>query len=382
VLVFWKITKEKKNKKTEILGVMTMGKSISLSRGERILNFLVTILVPVASFLITIFDSYMFKPDWQSGKAWDYALILLNGEVSIYFYPFLVYAMISMVLFLWSPEQYSNRFFVRFGIYTGTLLAFQFLIIVLIAVSSINIFVYVFIAVGLLVPILIKWIYSKARKKFGNKNLKYFLVSLFMIAFLLTIVYDFIEDILFLGVLLILASGPFWCLIISSRISIKLLRIYEFSNQERRKFGISLIAWLVPFLISWRLAYLKMLEIYSSLPTSPPDCYIATAVAKGHSCFVKSKPVVCENKFVIWINSQLKTFKCAELFLFAVWPEAHRIVRMIYDIVGPPLARLIIHPIQADLIYIILKPFEWLTKLTMRIIIPDFEQLADSIYTP
>lgn len=362
-----------------------MEQNISLSRGERIIYFLVTILLPVASFLITTLHPDIVSPIYVNENLSDYALILLRGDTSIYFYPFLVYSMICMFLFLWSPERYSISMFIRFGIYTGTLLALQYSIIMLIAFSGYFIFGYLLLSaglgVGLLVPIIIKWVYSNAKKKIGNRNILYILAGLFLIVLLLSVINDWDWFSLFMLLIFsILVSGPFWCLVISTRISIKLIKTFGLSKQEKRKFGVGIVAWLVPFLISWRLAYQKMLDIYTSLPTSPPHCYIATAVAKGHPYFVRSKPVAFESECEIWVNSQLRVFKCAELFLCTVWPRAHRIVRAIYDVLGPPLSRLIIHPTQADAIYIILKPVEWLTKGILRVIIPDFEQLADTIY--
>ncbi|MGD8457048.1 MAG: hypothetical protein PVF83_11730, partial [Anaerolineales bacterium] len=234
-----------------------------------------------------------------------------------------------------------------------------------------------FLAEGLIVPGIIKWMFSLAKKR--KRYTFYIIFGLFLLILLLLHIY-FWDDVILLAVgIFIFIFGPFWCFIISINISIKLLKIYELSKQENRKSVVGLIAWLVPFLVSWRLAYIKMLQIYSSFPP-PPHCYIATAVAKGHPSFVKSKPVDFRDGCVVWVNAQLRTFKCAELLLSVIWPKVHQIIRAIYDVFGPPLARLIVHPIQADLVYIILKPVEWVIKIIMRIIIPDFERSVDSIY--
>ena len=138
---------------------------------------------------------------------------------------------------------------------------------------------------------------------------------------------------------------------------------------------------MVTFLIvAWRIAVLKTLEVYASLPTSPPDCYIATAAAKGHPRFVKSKPVVTGNDRIIWINVQMKYFKCADLALMVIFPGGHKICREIYDLLGTSLARIITHPVLADIVYITLKPVEWSIRAMMKVLFPGVDEVVNRIY--
>ena len=108
------------------------------------------------------------------------------------------------------------------------------------------------------------------------------------------------------------------------------------------------------------------MEVYASLPESPPDCYIATASAQGHQKFVKSMPVLLANGQVMQVNAQLKTLKYAEFALMAISPRTHKFLRKIYDVIGQALAKKITRPILADISYLALKPFEWTAKIVLK----------------
>ena len=79
----------------------------------RVLYGLITIVLPIASFALA-FDGGL-GPEWQSGQVSDYAMLMLHGPVSLFFSPFLAYAMLSMLLLLIAPGRFASRFAVRFG---------------------------------------------------------------------------------------------------------------------------------------------------------------------------------------------------------------------------------------------------------------------------
>jgi hypothetical protein len=125
---------------------------------------------------------------------------------------------------------------------------------------------------------------------------------------------------------------------------------------------------------------LLMLNKYSQLPlTRPNDCYVCSAAAYGHKQIVLSKPVVILGQ-VHMINHQLQRLKFLEFALMAVFPLCHRMIRSIYNRVGPVIAR----PARksrwyADACYLSLKPIEWLAVFVQTIArIP--ESKIDRIY--
>ena len=124
-----------------------------------------------------------------------------------------------------------------------------------------------------------------------------------------------------------------------------------------------------------------MYELYAELPPVPPNCYIATAVAQGHPKFVGSRTVQLADGQSMQVNRQLQIFKCAELALMAVTPQLHKVMRKMYDLIGKPLASKIQHPILADAAYLLLKPFEWMAKFVLRLIIGNAQFDSISIYS-
>jgi hypothetical protein len=124
-----------------------------------------------------------------------------------------------------------------------------------------------------------------------------------------------------------------------------------------------------------------MYELYAALPAQPPpDCYIATAAARGHPRFVHSQVVIFTEGKSMRVNRQLQILKCAELALLAVNPRLHKLLRQIYDVVGKALARKIQNPFLADMAYLLCKPWEWCAVLVLKRITPDFELIARSMY--
>ena len=55
-------------------------------------------------------------------------------------------------------------------------------------------------------------------------------------------------------------------------------------------------------------------------------------------------------------------------------------MRGVYDIIGPVLARMLIHPVLADGAYLALKPFECVAGIAMKCILSDIDELARKVY--
>jgi hypothetical protein len=350
---------------------------VPIALSMRLLYAIVTVILPIVSFALAFND---FGPEWQSGKLGDYTQIMLGGEVSQIFYPFLAYSIISMVLLLISPLRFSKYFIVRLGIYTGVVLSLQYAILLIISFPETGLF----IIGGISFPFVASWIYSRLKTRF-DLRITWVIIIGGLFCFLLIwyiVAQDIVEvesGLLLFGVVTILSASPFWCLIIASLVSMQLIRDYEFSRTATHNFGV--FAWLIAFVGAWRIAVLKTLEVYASLPTEPPDCYIATAAAKGHPEFVKSKSVSISSGNTIRVNAQVKHFKGAELALMALFPGGHKISRRIYDQFGSLLAYIVIHPILADIVYIILKPIEWGIMAILRVLISDVDEVVKKFYT-
>lgn len=98
---------------------------------------------------------------------------------------------------------------------------------------------------------------------------------------------------------------------------------------------------------------------------SPPPVevdahYLCTVSLRGHKKLVKPLRYGIRRNTKIVVNRQLLVANAFEQLIQEKTPKTHKIIRYIYDKYGYPLSRHINTTWSADLVYIIMKPLEWL----------------------
>jgi hypothetical protein len=213
-------------------------------------------------------------------------------------------------------------------------------------------------------------------RKFGSGILWVFALPV------VALVVVFSPWLVFVGFFLCLWCSTSWALASYLAVSIYLVRG---SGAARFRFSLAqlllALGWLSAHLAAWRISFLVMLNEYARLPTSPPaGCFICTAVAKGHARIVRSEQYVAPNGTVFRVNDQLRRLKAFELLIASVSPKFHRHCRRVYDRVAPKLAAAVVHPLLADLGYLMLKPAEWVALACLTLAIPGEMTLVHSLY--
>ena len=342
--------------------------------------FVVTFLTLAAFWTTSI-----LKPEWQDGKFASYVALMLSPKASWIFAPLLGYSVLSLLFQLAAPAKWAQAFWVRLGIYTGVLLSLQFTILALLVLADNAWMILLIWLAPLLAWPILRWLSWKIGTKWTVLFVVAIPIAIFLVNLLLEILRSYslprsyqIFDIFLYPVVSIIASAPFWSLLIMATTSYRLLQYYETRFTLLR--GVGLLAWLGGFAATWSLSILRTLQLYSQLPTQPPDCYIATAAANGHPRLVGSREVTLPNGARMRINAQLQRLKCAELALKAVSPRLHKILRVAYDTLGRPLARRMTNPFVADAAYLLLKPFEWLAMLILYKLVPETRKLTNKIF--
>jgi hypothetical protein len=116
----------------------------------------------------------------------------------------------------------------------------------------------------------------------------------------------------------------------------------------------------------------------------PPagDChYLCTVAANGHRRLVKPERLGVRRGRPILVNRQLAIANAFEDLLHERWPRFSRTSRCYYDKVGLPVSRYIRNKWLADVVYLIMKPFEWLFYLFLVLVDPrNPERRIDSMY--
>ncbi len=318
-------------------------------------------------------------PDWQSGRSQDYIALFLSHRASLLVFPLILYSFVCFVLFMDDQEKYLGMFIVRFGIYTGAFLALQYSLLTILLTyntskSSTLLLILVYVS-----PLILKIVGQWISRKVSPVLIRNILIGIILVGMLVVMIVSgdvtapFFAPLVFVGF-----GAPFWSFLISGQTALWLLKNYESNLTILRGFGIA--TWVAAYIGALRFDILKMYELYAALPTEPPDCYIATAAANGHSRFVRSRTVHLRNGSLMQINSQLQHFKSVEIALMAAFPKIHYFIRKIYDVVGKNLAAYIQNPLLADVAFLILLPVEWVSFHILKLFVPEIEMIAKKIY--
>ena len=117
-------------------------------------------------------------------------------------------------------------------------------------------------------------------------------------------------------------------------------------------------------------AFLETSDWNLSQKISPPPIeydghYLCTVALKGHKNLVKPTRMGIRRGERIVVNRQLCIANAFEDLIQEKAPRFHHFIRYIYDKYGFPLAKIIKTSLQADIIYIMMKPLKWIFLITL-----------------
>ena len=121
-----------------------------------------------------------------------------------------------------------------------------------------------------------------------------------------------------------------------------------------------IIVWILTSIVTVFASIARTKQMVADLPDESPGCFVVSAAAHGHRFVVRSEVDALTGQTV---NNQLKVFRAFETSLAKSVPRVHQLARRMYNRLGPWIARKMIFRWQADLMYILLKPFEWAIRL-------------------
>ena len=108
---------------------------------------------------------------------------------------------------------------------------------------------------------------------------------------------------------------------------------------------------------------------FSQKTPPPPEYYeghyLCTVAAGGHRKIVKPTRFGVRRGERIIVNRQLCVANAFEEFIMDKTPRFHKAVRGFYDKHGYPLCKMITTKTRADMVYLLMKPLEWLFLLTL-----------------
>jgi hypothetical protein len=251
------------------------------------------VLLPILYFGICFAIGPLGR-EWRSENFDAHAcLLLFSHKPSLPFYPFLLYSMTCMTLLAFGPGRFVKTFVVRFGVYTGVLLAVQYWLIFVctfaggdnpLPLAFVELFSFGVVAIPWTVGWLIVMLSRKSRL-FGKfaAVLAAVLAGLYGLCLVGTVVLsgDLSRDpggvgrALFRGCLgpsfVGLCCATPWAVASYSAMAIYAAR---HSRVKRLQFSLAqllgVVTWLAAFLGAWRISVLWLLQAYDKLPTGPP----------------------------------------------------------------------------------------------------------------
>ncbi len=345
------------------------------SKQQRVKFFITGVVLPAICFLVAFFD-FETTPDqpWQSGKAEHYFAMLITWPGFAPVLPILGFSAAAMATWCFRPSTDHYRW-VRIGLYGGVVLAVQFFLCVLLTSQFTTI-----MSAAFAIPVLAAVVYliSKSGKWMKRFTIRHLLILTTLVAVVIAVLISSElltspTDLLFLaaiGIFFLLVATPTMNLLSFVRASMMATQnaqLRSAANQDAKlndPMGITMIvAWFVAWGISWKLAVDVMLIEYAKLPVTDPNCYVSSAAANGHRRLVGSK-----NRNGCVINQQMQRLKFLEFALSATSPRLHRLVRQIYNQIGPPLARACaLNRWFSDATFLLLKPLEWTAEILRAI---------------
>lgn len=113
------------------------------------------------------------------------------------------------------------------------------------------------------------------------------------------------------------------------------------------------------------LAFTQTSDWILSKEIAPPPVaydthYLCTVSLRGHRKLVKPIRYGIRRGEKIVVNRQLCVANAFEQLMEERWPRFHRAVRTFYDTYGYPISRHINHALIADVVYLLMKPLEWI----------------------
>jgi len=102
---------------------------------------------------------------------------------------------------------------------------------------------------------------------------------------------------------------------------------------------------------------------WNSLPDEPPSCFVVSAAARGHPWLTGSRANPRTGRME---NLQLRRLRAFEALVAAAEPSLHRLLRRVYNAIGPAVAAGVRRRLAADAAYLLLKPLELTALCCLR----------------
>lgn len=204
---------------------------------------------------------------------------------------------------------------------------------------------------------------------------------------------------------ILLSLLPFNCILIAIKVIREKVREWNETEHQQKAYNNKFLQFLqkklmrsenwpmLAFILIWPLLglFICILALFGQQPDSiikawtetsdwtfsqkesPPNVeydehYLCTVAAGGHAKIVKPLRTGQRHGHQVIVNRQLCIANGFEQVLEERVPRIHKRIRGFYDRYGFPVARLIKSPYAADLVYVLMKPLEWVFLFVLYLV--------------
>jgi hypothetical protein len=233
------------------------------------------ILLPMLCFAASL-KRYPGAPDFQRGSWFDYLTLVPSVMASWPFAPLLFAATFAMAVIVIAPHRAAQSWLFRLALYSGTILSAQYTLIQAIAIiepSSLLSFGTI-VAVGAsaiatLMALGALWIVPLV----PHIKTAYWAPCAILLSLAAAVAWHITLPIILISAMLVAAIAPALTLAAYLRVSFIVWKLARQDPHASGRIGLRVpLVWLATYGTAWMVAFINAIDLYNSLPKTPPDC--------------------------------------------------------------------------------------------------------------
>ena len=233
------------------------------------------ILLPMGCFAASL-NRYPGAPDYQRGQWCDYLTLVPSVRASWPFAPLLFAATFAMAVLVIAPHRVAQSWLLRWAIYSGAILAAQYTLIQAIAFAEPGALLSVgtIVAVGsagiaTLLGLGGLWLVPRLPRI----KPAYLLPCAILMPIAAVVFWRVTLPVVLISMMLGAILAPALTLAAYLRVSFIVWKLAQQDPRAGGRIGLRVpLVWLTTYGAMWVLAVIEAIELYNSLPKTPPDC--------------------------------------------------------------------------------------------------------------
>jgi hypothetical protein len=233
------------------------------------------ILLPMACFAASL-NRYFGGPEYQRAKWFDYLTLVPGVKASWPFAPLLFAATYAMAMFVITPRRLGQSWLLRWALYSGAILAAQYTLIQAIALIE----PWALLSVGTLVAVVAAAIATLLAlgglwlvPRLPRIKPAYWLPCAILMPLAAVVCWRITLPAILISAMLVAIIAPALTLAAYLRVSFIVWKLSQQEPHAGRRIRLHVpVAWLTTYGTAWVLAFIEAIDLYNSLPKTPPDC--------------------------------------------------------------------------------------------------------------